>query len=151
MDEDLLVLLVPMIHLMPIECQVAGDRRAGVYRLRVTPHSVLGHAVADTHRTVSSFALEGAVSRVVALLQQVHADVLLREVVDGQEPRLVHQLHLLAVRDGLAPIVSVILCSLLSVGVVRRYLLVRLHLPIYYKQPRAGHEAKRLSRMLVSR
>ena len=43
-----------------------------------------------------------AVGRVICLLQQVHAHVVHREVVDGQMPRLVHHLHAGGIGHGLA-------------------------------------------------
>src|SRR5215208_3669175 len=84
MNEDLLVLLVPMIHLTPIEGQVTCKRRSGIYRLRVAPHGVLCDPITHPHGPVGGVAFKGTVRRVIALLEEVHADVLLREVVDGQ-------------------------------------------------------------------
>src|SRR5215204_4820843 len=102
MDEDLLVFFVPMIHRSPIKGQVVSQRRCVLQRLRVTPHGVIRNAVTDLNRPVRGVALERAVRRVIALLQEVHAHVFFGEIVNGQEPLLVHQLDAPAVSHGLA-------------------------------------------------
>ena len=92
MHEDLLVLLVPVIHAIPVEGEVVLD----LHRLRigilVAPDSVLGHPVANLYRPVAGIALERAVGRMRRALQQVHAHVGPGKVVDGNMAGLEQQL-----------------------------------------------------------
>src|SRR5215203_405511 len=100
--EDLFVFLVPVIHLPPVEREVARDRRRRLYGVGVRPHGVLGHVLADPYRPVRGLALVGARRRVVRGLEEVHPHVFFGEIVDGQMPRLVHELDAAAVGHGLA-------------------------------------------------
>src|SRR5215212_5026251 len=91
-----------IVHRVPVESDVPVERRGRVYGLPVSPHGVLCDAVSDSHRPVRGVALEGTVRSVVRVLEKVHAHVLFGEVVDGQVSRLVQELDVAAVRDGLA-------------------------------------------------
>ena len=84
MDEDLVVLLVPGVHLVPVQRQVAADVGAAGQRVGVAPDGVLGDPVADRHRPVGRVALERAVGPPAGRCQQVHADVGDGDVVDRQ-------------------------------------------------------------------
>ena len=84
MDEDLVVLLVPGVHLVPVQRHVAADVGTAGQRVGVAPHGVLGDPVADRHRPVGRVALERAVGPPAGRCQQVHADVGDGDVVDRQ-------------------------------------------------------------------
>ena len=101
-DDRGLVLLQPLVHLVPVEGEVAGERRRIVERLWVAPDRVLGDLAAGMHGPVRRLALVRAGGVLVARDEQVHADLLLREVVDRQKTLLVQQLRVTAVDDGLA-------------------------------------------------
>src|SRR5215210_3806985 len=102
MYEDLLVLLEPRVHRVPVDSDVPVERWGGIHRLPVSPHGVLRDAVPDPDRPVRGVALEGTVRRVVRGLEKVHPHILLGEVVDRQVPCLVQELDAAAVRDRLA-------------------------------------------------
>src|SRR5215211_9439315 len=102
MYEDLLVLLEPRVHRVPVDSDVPVERWGGIHRLPVSPHGVLRDAVPDPDRPVRGVALEGTVRRVVRGLEKVHPHILLGEVVDRQVSLLVHELYPPAVSNGLA-------------------------------------------------
>src|SRR5713101_4969377 len=52
MREDLLILFVPGIHLVPVQGQVALDRWSVGQGTRIAPGRMFGHAVADADRPV---------------------------------------------------------------------------------------------------
>src|SRR3546814_12626233 len=82
MDENLFVLLIPVVDLMPIKGDVVGNRRAGWDRFFVAPHDFVVGAVPTLHRIVDSLALVGGEGTAGALLEEIHADRGDREVVD---------------------------------------------------------------------
>ena len=100
--EDLVVLLPPRVHRVPVEGDVPGDVGARVDRLRVVPDRVLGDPVADADREVARLALARAGGVLVRRLEQVVADVLQREVVDGEMALLEEDQDAVRVGDGLA-------------------------------------------------
>jgi len=51
-DEDLLVLLVPVIDLVPVERDEITDRSDFVVRVWVAPHGILGYPLAGPDRPV---------------------------------------------------------------------------------------------------
>src|SRR3546814_14266497 len=73
MDENLFVLLIPVVDLMPIKGDVVGNRRAGWDRFFVAPHDFVVGAVPTLHRIVDSLALVGGEGPAGALLEEIHA------------------------------------------------------------------------------
>src|SRR5215475_5092878 len=100
MDEDLLVLLEPPAHGVPLE----ADQLAQLVdrRLRVVPGSVLDLAVAALHGEVVGVATTRRTSCVPVRSQQFHAYVLPREVIRGIVRDLPYQLEALRVGDELS-------------------------------------------------
>src|SRR5215217_937688 len=101
MADRALILLVPSVHPVGIEGEIACYRWCGFDRRWVAPDGVLGDLVAGADGPVGSVALERAVGGVFGRLEEVHPGVLVWEVVDGQVPRLVQDLHPPAVDHGL--------------------------------------------------
>ena len=101
-DEDLLVLLVPVLDGIPVERHAIGDGRRPGQDLGIAPDLVLGDLAAHADRPVARVALERAVRRVLGRLEQVEADVRAREVPDRQVAGLVQQRDVAGVDDGLA-------------------------------------------------
>src|SRR4029077_20796983 len=100
-DEDLLVLLVPVLDGVPVEGDAIRDGRRPRQDLGVAPDLVLGDLAADADRPVARVTLEGAVRRVLGRLEQVEADVGAREVPDRQVTRLVEERDVAGIDDGL--------------------------------------------------
>src|SRR5579872_1383543 len=86
MAEGPLILLVPGIHLVPVECHMPPEVRAVRRGSLVAPGGVLGHPLAGAHRPVRRSALEVRGGCVRAALQHLSADIRPWEVVDGQAP-----------------------------------------------------------------
>jgi len=99
-DEDLVVLLEPGVHPAPIDGQVALDVGTLGQRVLVAPDGVADHPVTDRDRPVGGVTLVRAVGGGVGRLQQLGADVLGWEVVDGQVPGLQQQQRPGGVDDG---------------------------------------------------
>ena len=101
MAEQLLVLREPLVDLLPVDGDVAGEELRGLERLAVRPDGVRRRAVADADRPVRRLALVRAVRLPFGGLEQVEAHVVVREVVDREMPGLVEQLRVAAVDDRL--------------------------------------------------
>ena len=91
MPEDLLLLVVPRIHRVPVERLVTAQPGRRLDRLGVAPHGVLGGALPDLHAPVRGLAFEGAVRVVRGGPQQRRRDVLAGHVQHRQQPGLVQQ------------------------------------------------------------
>jgi hypothetical protein len=102
MAEELVVLGEPLVGEVPVERDVAAEERRGLDRLAVGPRGIRHLAVADSDRPVRRLTLVPAVRPLLARLEEVEANLLVREVIDGQVPRLVQQPRVAAVDDGLA-------------------------------------------------
>src|SRR3546814_14036855 len=85
MDENLFVLLIPVVDLMPIKGDVVGNRRAGWDRFFVAPHDFVVGAVPTRHRIVDSLALVGGEGPAGALLEEMHAHRGEREGIEREE------------------------------------------------------------------
>ena len=84
MDENLLVLLEPTVDLVPVDATY--PERSGVpgSGFGVAPHGILDPPVADHDRPVGRLTpLRGQWVDLSVGSQQIEADVLSREVVDG--------------------------------------------------------------------
>src|SRR5882724_5397934 len=90
-DEDLLVLLVPVLHLVPVEGQVAGDVGAGGNRLRIAPGRIRDPGLADLQGIVARRALVRALRARRARLEQSLVDIRQRKVIDRQVVGFVEQ------------------------------------------------------------
>jgi hypothetical protein len=99
-DRDL-VLLEPLVHLVPVEREIPGDRRRVLDRLWITPDGVLGHAIADPYRPVAGIALERTVAGVLGGLENVGSHLVLGEIEHRQMAVLVQKLGVTAVDDRL--------------------------------------------------
>lgn len=102
MHENLLVLLIPRVHLVPVKCQVSLDWRSAAQRLEVAPDCIVGRALTHSHRPVRGDSLIRTGCSSLRWLKQVHAYVVLWEVVRRQPLRLAHEHHAAAVGDGFA-------------------------------------------------
>src|SRR6266511_971397 len=81
MDKDFLVLLEPAVHGVPVEADEAAELFDG--RLGVVPGGVLGLPLAALDGEVVGVAPARRVLYLTARRQELHADVLAREVVGG--------------------------------------------------------------------
>jgi hypothetical protein len=99
-DEDLLVLLEPAVHGVPVEADEAAELFDG--RLGVVPRGVLGLPVAALDREVVGVSPTRRVTSATARREELHADVVAREVVGGVVRDLPDQLRLERVGDELA-------------------------------------------------
>src|SRR4051812_32002383 len=100
--EDLLGLLVPRVHPIPVRRHVARKPRCALDRLGVAPEHVFGRLAAGVDRPVGRVALEWAMAGVAGRREQLLADVLERHVEHGRERGLVEELPADRVDDGLA-------------------------------------------------
>ena len=91
MDEHLVVLLEPGVHLVPVEGDVILQIRA--LGLQVAPGCLLRNAVTDLHRVEGGVALARMVARVARRDKQIEANVLDREVIDREALVLEHEHH----------------------------------------------------------
>ncbi len=89
---DGLVLFEPGLELVVGEGQVAGQRWCALERAGVRPHHVLELPILDPQRPVGGISLERTVGGVVGREQVLLANIVLGEVVDGQETALVQDL-----------------------------------------------------------
>ena len=101
-DEDLLVLLEPVLHRVPVERDAIRDLPHGGERFGVGPDAALGDAPASLDGPVARVALERAMRVVARWREQVEAHVDAGEVPDGQVTALVQEQHVARVDDGLA-------------------------------------------------
>jgi hypothetical protein len=99
-QRSLVVSLVPGIHAVAVEGDVATDRLGLGKRLLVGPDRVLRHAACYAHGPVGGVSLEWAVGAMLAGLQQVHAHVRLRQVMHRRMPGLVKDQRPIAVGDA---------------------------------------------------
>src|SRR4029078_7705561 len=86
---------------MPVERDVAAEKARGLDQILVLPDGVRRGSRADAQRPVAGVPLVRAVRPLLASFEQVGADVAEREVVNGQVPRLVQELRVARVDDGL--------------------------------------------------
>ena len=101
MDEDLVVLLEPLVDAVPVEREQPLDVLTPVDRIQVAPHRVLDHPLADDEVPVRRFTFAGARRVLVGRLQEVGADVVTREVPDRAMVPLEQHQRGLGVDDGL--------------------------------------------------
>ena len=99
MHEDLVILFVPGVHLVPVKGDVAAELSPVRTRFRVAPRCVGTHAIADLHAPPRDFRRGGT----VRWSQDVHTNVLDGEPVNRCPPGLKGEQHALAVGDRDSP------------------------------------------------
>src|SRR5262249_50113516 len=102
MDVDLVVLLVPGVHLPPVEGHVPVQSRTGGPGTGVAPGCRLRRPAADPHVPVDGLALARADAGATGRDQEVRPDVLPGKVVHGDLAGLAHEQDPTAVGDELA-------------------------------------------------
>ncbi len=101
-ERDFLVALVQRGDLVAIEREVTTDRLRIAIGVLVRPDRILDHLAGDLQRPVTGVALERAVGLVPRAFEEVHADVLGREVMHWPHARLVQDDGARGVGDELA-------------------------------------------------
>jgi hypothetical protein len=100
--EHALVLHVELVHLLGVEPGEALEPRRLGQRSLVRPHQVLERRVAGLDGPVARIPLEGAMGRGLRALQQILVEVREGDVGHRQDARLVQQVHVRRVEDGVS-------------------------------------------------
>ena len=98
MDEHLVIFLEPGVHLVPVEGDVV--LQVGPLGLQVAPGGFFGDTISHLDRVETCLTPAGMRAGEAGGYEQILADVLGREVVDGQPLLLQHQHHPATVGDG---------------------------------------------------
>src|SRR5437868_14834859 len=80
-SSDLFIVHVDCIDPLVEETEESGNWRTGGQRVAVTPHDILEDARSDPGRPVRCLAFVGATRGGPAGLQQIHPNILLREII----------------------------------------------------------------------
>ena len=94
-DEDLVVLLVPVIETIPIEGDVVGQRRRLGLRRHDPPARVLDASLAHAQVEEGAIAQDGIRVSSFGRFEQIGPNIAKREVIDRQAKR--GHLHLLRI------------------------------------------------------
>src|SRR5439155_22405476 len=94
------IVYVERVHALIKKAQVPGDRRTCGQRFTVAPHDVFEDALANPDGPVRCLAFVGTTRGGLSRLQELHTDILLRNVIAKREPRLDQELGTPGVRNG---------------------------------------------------